>query len=144
MYWYERVMIGSYWMVTRCLQQCAVVGLREGCSHRIADAEVRYKRLRLPDPKGKAEPVVVYGVHVREAAAPGDESPVEWMLLTSMPVESVADAKRVLGMYVKRWRVEDFFRILKSGCKVERLGLRTSIRLEHAVTRISHQQVETA
>ena len=107
---------------------------RKGRSHRIADAEVRYRRLRLPDPKGKAEPVVVYGVHVREAAAPGDESPVEWMLLTSMPVESVADAKRVLGMYVKRWRVEDFFRVLKSGCKVERLGLRTSIRLERAVT----------
>ena len=63
-------------------------------------------------PKGKAEPVVVYGVHVREAVAPRDESPVEWMLLTSMMVESVADAKRVLGMYVKRWRVEDFFRIL--------------------------------
>ncbi len=107
---------------------------RKGRSHRIANAEVRYKRLRLPDPKGKAEPVEVYGVHVREAAAPRDESPVEWMLLTSMPVESVADAKRVLGMYVKRWRVEDFFRILKSGCKVERLGLRTSMRLEHAVT----------
>ncbi len=69
-----------------------------------------------------------------EVEPPGDAPPVEWMLLTSMEVGSVADARRVLAMYLKRWRVEDFFRVLKSGCKVERLGLRTSLRLQRAIT----------
>ena len=39
----------------------------------------------------------------------------------------------MLDHYVKRWRVEDFFRVLKSGCKVERLALRTALRLERAI-----------
>lgn len=107
---------------------------RKGRSYRMVNAEVRYGRFLLPDPKNEEEPVVMYGVHVLEVEPPGDALPVEWMLLTSMEVGSVADARRVLAMYLKRWRVEDFFRVLKSGCKVERLGLRTSLRLQRAIT----------
>ena len=34
---------------------------------------------------------------------------------------------------MKRWRIEDFFRVLKSGCKVERLQLRSSLRMSRAI-----------
>ena len=45
-----------------------------------------------------------------------------------------ADAEQVLEWYRLRWRIEDWHRILKSGCKVEYLGHRTGQRIERAVT----------
>ena len=44
-----------------------------------------------------------------------------------------ADAQRVLQWYALRWRIEDYFRILKSGCKVEELQHHTAERLERAI-----------
>ena len=46
---------------------------------------------------------------------------------------STADAQRVLRWYALRWRIEDYFRILKSGCKVEELQHHTAERLERAI-----------
>ena len=46
---------------------------------------------------------------------------------------STADAPRVLQWYALRWRIEDYFRILKSGCKVEELQHHTAERLERAI-----------
>ena len=40
----------------------------------------------------------------------------------------------MLDYYLKRWRIEDFFRVLKSGCKVESMALRTALRLERGIT----------
>ena len=56
------------------------------------------------------------------------------MLLTSLPVASARDATRIVEQYRLRWRIEDWHRILKSGCKVEFLGHRTGERIERAVT----------
>ncbi len=53
--------------------------------------------------------------------------------MTTLPVHSLADAERFLRWYRLRWRIEDWHRILKSGCKVESLGHRTSQRLMRAV-----------
>jgi len=50
---------------------------------------------------------------------------IEWMLLTNHPVETLADAKKVVFGYEQRWRIEDFHRAWKSGvCKVEDTQLR--------------------
>ncbi len=65
--------------------------------------------------------------------APGGEA-LEWFLLTTLQVSSLADAERALRWYRLRWRIEDWHRILKSGCQVESLGHRTSQRLMRAVT----------
>ena len=35
--------------------------------------------------------------------------------------------------YLQRWRVEDFFRVLKSGCRVEHLAFRSADRLQRAI-----------
>ena len=45
-------------------------------------------------------------------------------------VTSPADAERVLQWHALRWRIEDYFRILKSGCKVEELQHHTAERLD--------------
>ena len=59
-------------------------------------------------------------VHAREERPPAKTEPLEWFLLTTVPVRSADDATRIL-QYALRWRIKDYFRILKSGCKVEEL-----------------------
>ena len=49
-----------------------------------------------------------------------------------MPVESADDAERILTWYGLRWRIEDYFRVLKSGCRIEELENRTAGRLQRA------------
>lgn len=59
----------------------------------------------------------------RESA--GAEEPIEWMLLTSHPVEDLKAAELVLFGYAQRWRIEEFHKAWKSGaCQVEETQLR--------------------
>ena len=55
-------------------------------------------------------------------------------LLTSLDVDSFEAAVESIGYYLKRWRVEDFFRVLKSGCRAEHLAFHTAERLQRAIT----------
>lgn len=50
---------------------------------------------------------------------PEGEEPVSWMLLTTESVITMADAQLILRWYTYRWRVEEYHKILKSGCQVE-------------------------
>ena len=102
---------------------------------RRASCELRFCRVTLPatEKAPNAEPVTVSGVHIVETAPPDDEDPVQWYLLTSLDVRTAADAAGIVGFYLQRWRVEDWFRVLKSGCRVEHLLFRTADRLQRAV-----------
>ena len=71
--------------------------------------------------------------HVVETAPPAGEVPTEWRLLTTLDVRTAKDAAEVVGYYLQRWRIEDFFRVLKSGCRTESLLFRTADRLQRAV-----------
>ena len=55
---------------------------------------------------------------------------IEWMLLTTMPVNSVDDAIQVLQWYCCRWGIEIWHKVLKSGCKFEQRQLQTAQRLQ--------------
>ena len=100
---------------------------------RVARAEVHYRELTLPSTVEGLAPVTLWAVHVRETAPPEGEKPLEWFLLTSVRVESIEAALETIGHYLRRWRVEDFFRVLKSGCRVEHLGFHSAERLERAL-----------
>ena len=102
---------------------------------RLAGCELRFRRVTLPatDAVPGADPVAVHGVHIKEIAPPNDEEPVQWFLLTTLKVNTAQDAAEVVGFYLQRWRVEDFFRVLKSGCRVEFLLFRTADRLQRAI-----------
>ena len=101
---------------------------------RIARAEVHYRTLTLPSTVEGLAPVTLWAVHVHETDPPEGEKPVEWFLLTSVRVESLDAALETIGHYLRRWRVEDFFRVLKSGCRAEHLGFHTAERLQRALT----------
>ena len=108
---------------------------RPARSGRVARAEVHYRRLTtLPATIEGAEPVAVSAVHVRENAPPAGEKAVEWFLLSSLDVACFESAIELIGYYLRRWRVEDFFRVLKSGCRAEHLAFNTAERLRRAIT----------
>jgi len=64
--------------------------------------------------------LVVNVVRVWEPNPPANEPPVEWILLTSDPIDSATDLEHVVDVYRARWTIEDYFKALKSGCALER------------------------
>ena len=85
------------------------------------NVEVRAARVTLR-PRGDQTgsfPATVNVVLVREVNPPEGEEPVEWILLTSLPIDTIEQVHMVIQYYTVRWMVEVFFRTLKSGCRVE-------------------------
>ena len=80
-------------------------------------------QLRPPARLGKGSQLQVVAVYADEVDCPEGEEPVSWMLLTSEPVTTLEQAKTILRWYTYRWRVEEYHKLLKSGCQVERYRL---------------------
>ncbi len=106
---------------------------RPGRSARMARCNLQYGSFPLKATTQRARPLTLQAVQVTETEPPDDEDPVKWTLLTSLPVDSAEAAREVIGFYLKRWKIEDYFRILKSGCRVEYLAFRTADRLTCAI-----------
>ena len=58
---------------------------------------------------------------------------VRWLLLSTLPVRRYADAVRLVRWYARRWLIERYNYVLKSGCRLEQLQLETQTRLERAL-----------
>ncbi len=52
--------------------------------------------------------ITLNAVLAEEINPPKGETPLKWLLLTSEPVESLAQALRVIDIYTHRWRIEEF------------------------------------
>lgn len=66
-------------------------------------------------------------IHAKEISkSGGTREPIGWKLITNLPVTDVADAAEKLQWYALRWKIEVFFKVLKSGCRVEESKLRTA------------------
>jgi hypothetical protein len=101
---------------------CEKRGRRQPRESRTAEVEVRAARVKLRPPwrpDQKLPEVAVQVVLVREIAPPSGDEPVEWLLLTSLPVDDAEQARQVIQYYCTRWMIEIFFRTLKQGCRVE-------------------------
>ena len=106
----------------------------EARAERVAQVGLRWKGVELRAPEGGEAGVKLNLVHVLEETEPEGAERLEWFLLTTLGVETRQEAERVLEWYRLRWRIEDWHRVLKAGCKVEYLGHRTGERIERAVT----------
>lgn len=71
----------------------------------------------------------INAVLAREETPPAGKEPLEWLLLTSLPVVSFEQATTVVAWYAVRWCIEVYFHVLKSGCQIKRLHLETEERL---------------
>lgn len=100
---------------------------------RLAQCELRFSRVTLPPTIKGREPIEMSGIHVVEIQPPEGQKAIQWYLLTSLHVNKVETAAKIVGYYLQRWKVEDFFRVLKSGCRAEFLAFRTADRLQRAI-----------
>ena len=99
---------------------------------RTGRVEVRYAEVTLQAPKRKPKlgPVTVWVVTAMEVGAPPGQEPVEWKLITTVEVKTLAQALEVIEWYAQRFQIEVFHRTLKSGCKIEDRQLGNAERLE--------------
>lgn len=105
---------------------------------RKAHLELRYASFTLrPSSKAKAkkrQAIELQVVWAREVNAPSQAAKtIDWLLFTTLPVESLTDALQIVQYYKLRWRVEQFHYVLKVGCKVEELQLKEPQSLENAI-----------
>jgi hypothetical protein len=70
----------------------------------------------LPTSEGFAHTLTVNVVRVYEPEPPEGEVAVEWVLLTSLPIEQPSDVEAIVDIYRARWLIEEFFKALKTGC----------------------------
>jgi hypothetical protein len=86
-------------------------------------------------PKGEKDygEIDLNAVLVREENAPKGTAAIEWKLLTSLPIADIEQIELVISYYKKRWLIERFFRVLKSGCKVEKRQFETAERIENCL-----------
>jgi len=99
---------------------------------RTAAVEVRAATLTLQPPRRPDRvlpPVTVNVVLVREVAPPAGDEPVEWLLLTTLPIATSEQVREAIQYYTVRFLIEVFFRVLKSGCRVEARRFETLERL---------------
>ena len=116
----EKEAIGGY--------QQLLIPRQKNRSARKATLEVRWREVELQAPRTSHLPSVkAWAVYALEKEF---ANPVEWLLLTTVPVNSFERACEVLGWYAKRWGIEIYHRTLKSGCQIEERQLGRVDRLE--------------
>jgi hypothetical protein len=99
---------------------------------RQARMELRFASVELKPPKRKRElpGVQLWAVWTREVDPPAGVKPLEWMLLSSVAVDTLEQARERLAWYAARWQIEVYHRTLKSGCRIEERQLGSATRLE--------------
>ncbi len=95
---------------------------RKSRKGRVARVQVRAATVTLrPPPRNDRTlpPVTVNVVLVHEPNPPAGEEAVEWILVTTLPIDTPEQVRTVVEYYCVRWTIEILFRTLKSGCRVE-------------------------
>lgn len=122
---------------------------RPGQSARIARVEVSYVAVTMRVPRQPADslkaldpqPIAGWAVQVREVNPPKGVDPIEWVLFTSLELETVEAALQIIAYYEARWGIEEFHKALKTGCNIEQRQLKTAARLAPLVALMSVQAV---
>jgi Transposase DNA-binding/Transposase Tn5 dimerisation domain len=94
---------------------------REFKRERIADVEVRVGRVTFnPGANNKKKSPLTYNlVLIKEANPPEGEPAVEWVLITNLPIQSIEEVTKIICYYRMRWMIEEYHKMLKTGCNIE-------------------------
>lgn len=84
-----------------------------------------------------ARPLDIWLVRVWEPTTPAGEEPLEWILLTNVPVACVADAQERIAWYEQRPIIEEYHKGQKTGCRIESMQFDALDRLEPAIAIVS-------
>jgi len=102
---------------------------------RTAECQLYFKKVKIRPPKNRPAhlpqlaPVELWAVLVREMRPPAGVEPLEWLLLTTLEIETFAQACQLVDYYTHRWLIERFHFVLKSGCALEQRQLAHGERL---------------
>jgi hypothetical protein len=106
--------------------------------HVDTELEVKFKTLEIKPSDGRKAkiygPLKVSVIYANEIGRKSGRSLINWKLITDLPVKNLKAAVEKLRWYALRWKIEVFFKILKSGCKAEDSKLRTSARLSKLIS----------
>ena len=111
---------------------CVTQKRRKSRVGRDAMVEVRACAVTIKAPntcKHDVRSVTINAVMVREVDPPQGEEPIEWILLTTLPISTLAEVLHVIQYYTVRWMIEIYFRTLKSGCRIEERRFETLPRM---------------
>jgi hypothetical protein len=90
----------------------------------VAGATVQLKKPSIPRKYSNEPPALsVNVVRVWEPAPPEGETPTEWYLYTSEPIETAEQLLAIVDHYRARWLIEEYFKAIKDGCKFEKRQL---------------------
>lgn len=114
---------------------------------RFAEVGIRYTTLTLQVPQGRPKsacaiplrPLTVQVVEVIEVDPPSEGEAIHWILYTTLPVSTVVEALYIVQLYSRRWLVERFHYVLKSGCQIEKRQLQSYDALTRFLALCSHQ-----
>jgi hypothetical protein len=113
---------------------------KPGQAARTADLRVSWQAVSFRSPSDRpGEPTTLSAWVVRtwEPTPPADVTPIEWLLLTSVPVLTLQDALERIDWYSCRWIVEEYHSCLKTGCAVEHSQLQHAQRLQRLLAFVS-------
>ena len=95
---------------------------RPGLPARTARVQVRFQEVSLSAPQTSQTrhkpPVKLWAVYLVEKHPPQGATAVHWLLLTTIPIVSVKQALKCVRWYCRRWRIEEWHRVMKSGCQI--------------------------
>jgi Transposase DNA-binding len=108
---------------------------KAGRPGRQAELALRHLKIQLPAPSyyRNKEPIEIEVIHALEEHPPQNTKAVEWYLITTIKIDSAKDIEKCLRWYTLRWRIEDWHRVLKSGCHIDDLAHETAERLRRAI-----------
>jgi hypothetical protein len=96
----------------------------------LAAAAVEVQVPKLLDRRGASwEPIPAWVVRIWEPEPPAGAEPLEWVLVSSLPVKTPEQMRRSRDWYACRPLVEQFHQVEKTGCGEEQLRLRTAAAL---------------
>jgi hypothetical protein len=107
----------------------------QGKAHH-AVLSIRHASMTVRPPIGKQKKYAhqdLQIIYAEELDPPEGRAPVFWKLVTNLPVATHAEAVHKLEWYALRWKIETFFRTLKTGCRIEELRLATADRLANCI-----------
>jgi hypothetical protein len=94
--------------------------------------QVKFVTINTLPPVGKQKryiPQVLTYIQALEENPPSDRDPIDWKLVTNLPVDDLSSAVEKLRWYALRWKMEVFHKVMKSGCRAEEVKLETADRL---------------
>lgn len=100
---------------------------RPGKAARVALLNLSWSPLTLQSPvRTTGEPISAWCIRAWEDLEEG----LEWILVSTDPVESIEDVHEKLGWYRHRWLVEEYHKCLKTGCNMEKRQVTTKQSLQ--------------